>query len=313
MKLSMLSGILSESGDRPGMRDENEVFHKLRQIGYEYIDIPFDFITSPTYILGGDDWEKKVDKLADTAAKLGIAVPQCHMPWVQGGFFPHDPRRNFCADYPEYFTECMRRSYVAAAKLGVKYATVHPMGFYEDTDSTEIQLRRNREYYDELVNLGIRLGVGTAFENMRPPAPDWKRSTRYSQNYGDLIELVDSYNDPMVGICWDTGHANQADTDQPTAIRAIGGRLKNLHINDNFRGSRDEHLLPFMGDIDWPGLLEALVDVNYQGVLNYETGKVVKWAPEALQMEMMKSVYQNGCQLVAMYEEIEARKKGCLE
>ena len=309
MKLSILSGLISGCGDRPGMRDENEVFQTLREIGFDNIDIPFDFITCPTYLLGGDDWQQKVDKLADTAAKLGMAVPQSHLPWVQGGWFDRDPRRGFCPDFKEYFTECMRRSYVASQMLGVRYATVHPMGYHDAVDSTEIQLRRNHEYYDKLVEYGARLGVGTAFENMRPDCPAWGSATRYSQYYRDLIELVDSYHDPLVGICWDTGHAHQSGTDQAVAIRAMGSRLKNLHINDNHYGTRDEHLLPFMGEIDWESLLTALVEIDYQGVLNYEVGKVVKWAPEALQREMMKTVYANGCQLLVMYEKIEAEHK----
>lgn len=291
------------------MRDENDVFRTLRKIGFDTIDIPFDFITCPTYLLAGDDWQQKVDKLANTAAKLGITVPQSHMPWVQGRWFDADPRRNFCEDYKGYFTECMRRSYVASQMLGVRYATVHPMTHSDAVDSSQIQLQINHEYYDPLIEYGIRLGVGTAFENMRPDSPTWDFANTYSQYYRDLIELVDSYHDPMVGICWDTGHANAVKMDQPTAIRAIGSRLKNLHINDNHYGTRDEHLLPFMGEIDWESLLTALVDIDYQGVLNYEVGKVVKWAPEALQREMMKTVYANGCQLLAMYEKIEAEHK----
>lgn len=307
MKLSILSGLISSSGDRPGMRDENDVFKTLREVGFDTIDIPFDFITCPTYLLAGDDWQQKVDKLANTAAKLGITIPQSHMPWVQGRWFDYDPRRGFCEDFKGYFTECMRRSYVASQMLGVRYATVHPFTFREALDSPEIHLQRNHEYYDPLVEYGARLGVGTAFENMRPDAPDRKIPTAYTQYYGDLIELVDSYHDPMVGICWDTGHANAVSGDQYTAIRAIGSRLKNLHINDNHYGGRDEHLLPFMGEIDWESVLTALVEINYQGVLNYEVGKVVKWAPEALQPEILKTVYANGCQLLAMYEEIKAR------
>ena len=86
----------------------------------------------------------------------------------------------------------------------------------------------------------------------------------------DLLELLDKLNaDDIFGICWDTGHANLAQVNQPAAIQQIGSRLKALHINDN-RGEKDDHLLPYLGYVEWTPLLKSLADVNYQGDFTYE-------------------------------------------
>ena len=50
-------------------------------------------------------------------------------------------------------------------------------------------------------------------------------------------------------VCFDTGHAHMAGGVQP-AFRTLRERIAAVHIHDN-HGEKDEHLLPFEGDIDW--------------------------------------------------------------
>lgn len=73
----------------------------------------------------------------------------------------------------------------------------------------------------------------------------------------------------VFGICWDTGHGNLNKINQPEAIRQMGKRLKALHINDN-RGEKDEHQLPYLGNISWEPLMLALKEVEYAGDFTYE-------------------------------------------
>ena len=128
----------------------------------------------------------------------------------------------------------------------------------------------------------------------------------YCQHYDELIELVDSYNDPMVAVCWDTGHANGMKFDQARAIRTIGKRLKNLHINDNHNCNRDEHLLPFMGTVDWPAVMKALADIDYEGDLTLE----VHFGDNAygvLQEEMIRMQKASADFLIGMFEQAKQK------
>lgn len=304
MKISILTGFLELSPSSPGLRDISDILRTVRSVGYDTVDIGFTFEQRPDFILRGDGWEQRIEAVGETAAKLGMTIAQSHLPTPKKASFDLDP--NFKKPgYREYFDECMYRAYKASGMLGVPYGTVHPLTYLDAAGSPGVLLERNRAYYEPLVEWGVRCGVGTAFENMRPDSPQWGFTGRYCQEYERLIELVDSFGDPMVGVCWDTGHANQAMQDQPAALRALGPRLKNLHLNDNHYGTRDEHLLPFMGTVDWPGVVSALAEIGYAGVLNYEVGKVARLAPRDLQMIFLEAAHQNGLRLLAMYEEAE--------
>jgi sugar phosphate isomerase/epimerase len=63
------------------------------------------------------------------------------------------------------------------------------------------------------------------------------------------IQLFLNYTRLDLKVCFDTGHAHMAGGVQP-AFRTLRDRIAAVHIHDN-HGEKDEHLLPFDGDIDW--------------------------------------------------------------
>ena len=52
-------------------------------------------------------------------------------------------------------------------------------------------------------------------------------------------------------------------------IRILGKDISILHLHDN-SGHWDDHLLPGMGNINWPAVFEALEAIGYSGVYNFE-------------------------------------------
>jgi sugar phosphate isomerase/epimerase len=72
-----------------------------------------------------------------------------------------------------------------------------------------------------------------------------------------------------MGFCLDSGHLHVTGSDPAETIKAIGGRLKTLHLHDNF-GDKDQHLAPFLGTINWRTYAESLRDCGYEGDLNFE-------------------------------------------
>lgn len=321
MKLSATTGLYQESRGTKELRDMNEVLRVLHEVGYKVIDLSFCSQNAESYILRGDDWQKKIDEVGETAAKLGLEFYQCHMPFVKGCALAIAPDWKK-PGYPEYFRECMRRASIANGMLGVKWAVYHPIYCPEQNYERKAALEANHAFYDEYIDLCIQNGTGVAYENMLPNLNGTHR-VRYGTHYEDLIELIDSYQDPMVGACWDTGHANQMKFDQARALRAVGSRLKALHINDNFYGVRDEHLLPYMGTVDWQAVIDTLVEIGYTGTLNYETGQVTKKSTGEFQKELVRMTYRNGLYLLDMYEkakekaynrnavEVQEEKEGC--
>jgi len=73
-------------------------------------------------------------------------------------------------------------------------------------------------------------------------------------------------------VCFDTGHAHMAGGVQP-AFRMLRDRIAVMHISDN-HGEKDEHLLPYEGEIDWaqaiPDFRAAGRDFPILFELNYE-------------------------------------------
>ena len=135
--------------------------------------------------------------------------------------------------------------------------------------SRKKSLASETERFKRFGELAAKYGTGIAIENMVDHL-GIGYGRRFGCNAEDLLELLDKLNaDDIFGICWDTGHANLAQVNQPAAIQQIGSRLKALHINDN-RGEKDDHLLPYLGYVEWTPLLKSLADVNYQGDFTYE-------------------------------------------
>lgn len=84
--------------------------------------------------------------------------------------------------------------------------------------------------------------------------------------------------DARVGLCLDVGHAMRAGDDPVAVIRKYAARLYDVHLKDSISRPGD---LDFggieagAGRLDLPGILKALRDIKYAGVVTYEFDKVV--------------------------------------
>ncbi|MBN1671468.1 MAG: sugar phosphate isomerase/epimerase [Kiritimatiellae bacterium] len=87
-----------------------------------------------------------------------------------------------------------------------------------------------------------------------------------------LAPLLDAIPNDALRVCLDTGHLNlgQAGT-SAEFVRQAGKKLTALHIADN-RGERDDHTFPRgpQCTADWTGFVDALREVGYDGLWNYE-------------------------------------------
>lgn len=53
-------------------------------------------------------------------------------------------------------------------------------------------------------------------------------------------------------------------------VPILGKRIKALHIHDN-NGATDQHLMPYVGTINWDDFCNSLHDIGYDGDLSFET------------------------------------------
>lgn len=71
-----------------------------------------------------------------------------------------------------------------------------------------------------------------------------------------LMEIFDLGHLTRIGVCLDLGHAHMT-VGIREAIGTLGSRIVSVHVHDN-HATRDEHLWPGEGNIDWDATMKAL-------------------------------------------------------
>ena len=288
MKLTANFGMYREKSNRNPHIASLEFLHKA---GFEGMDINLHGAIVPGNYLAGDDWQRGIEEVAETAERLGMDLDQCHLPFY-----------NFCDPaYPmlEEHNRMFGRMIDAAAILGVKWAVVHPGNACDSVQGLKESKWRTIEYIKPFIEQAEKYGIGIAMENLFVPRK-LGRVYRYCARGEEVCDLVDSL-DGNVGVCWDFGHANLIKDDQAECLRMIGKRLKVLHVHDN-DGERDDHQVPFTysGTVEWERILPVLKEIGYEGSFNFEVinNKMPNGAAEGFGMYM----YQLGREMIRMIE-----------
>ncbi len=221
-------------------------------------------------------WQPIIEQAKLDAAELEMPFKICHLP-----FF--DSKINTDAEYAERCNQRMLFSIDAAKELGVDYAVVHP-----NCTSVTVRSYDKAKHYDmamahlsPFAEKAAKVGLNIAVENTRL-VPGIRQSCRYCQGPEELCELADALG---FDICWDFGHANLAGFKQSEALAYIGKRLKVLHVNDNLAAD-DDHIAPFMGNVDWVDAMHGLALAGFDGPFNYEVG--ASRIPAELRMDFAK-------------------------
>jgi sugar phosphate isomerase/epimerase len=114
---------------------------------------------------------------------------------------------------------------------------------------------------DEILPVARGLGIPLALENM--PGDTWEV----------LDRLFDETPPDLVGLCYDSGHANIEVKGRPADgiehLERHLDRLQALHLHDN-DGSGDQHRPPFYGTVDWPRLVADIRRSAYPRMLSFE-------------------------------------------
>ncbi len=132
----------------------------------------------------------------------------------------------------------------------------------------------------ELQAYGAERGVALAFE------PEPGMFIERPAGYEELVARLGSVGDTL-GLCLDVGHLHcTGDLPAPDVIRRLGNRLLQVHLDD-IRGGVHEHLMFGQGDLDLPGVLDALLEVGYDGLaaveLSRDSHRGAQAAAEALE------------------------------
>ena len=263
----------------------------LRAAGFEYYDANLWMLSGHDRPLARDDWREWAHELREHADKIGMKCRQAHGQTLSGKQWDD-------LSYPDYdfVWEMNYRCIEAAQILGVDWMVMHPSNLPHDPlYDRKKALDHNIAYIAPYLEFAKKLGIGIAVENMVDFGGHRRRYC--AGDPYEHIELVDAFNDPSLGMCIDTGHANNSGVYAPDYIRLAGKRLKCLHIDDNL-ADKDAHLPPFFGTVDWKGVMKALHEIGYEGDFSFELGS--PRFPVECRATWYRFVYELGCDLLNM-------------
>jgi D-psicose/D-tagatose/L-ribulose 3-epimerase len=103
----------------------------------------------------------------------------------------------------------------------------------------------------ELCTYAEERGVYLALEPMNRCATDFMNTC------GQAVQMIQDVGSPWLKIHLDTYHMNIEEKSAPMAILDAGADLYDLHVSENDRGT------PGTGSIDWKGIRDALVSIEY--------------------------------------------------
>ncbi len=119
-------------------------------------------------------------------------------------------------------------------------------------------------FFHTLLPVAKEYGVTICLENMPMLAFSIAKPS-------DILRLVEEINDDSFQICLDTGHVSVfAELSIGDEVRRLGDHIKVLHVHDNML-SRDLHLMPYFGKLNWSEFISELKDIGYKGVFSLET------------------------------------------
>lgn len=243
----------------PHVGGEANAIRMLASAGFECYDLSLFSMGRMDYSNGkvrhvghpleGHEGLALVRELRRVADEAGIVCNQSHAP--------------FPVDCPE-IREMLPRAIEYTAEAGAEICVIHP----DNRKSAEA----NAVMFRELLPIAKSFGVKIAAENMWL----WDRKEDHAifaacSNQADFITHINAVDHPDFVACLDIGHAEMRGlgTSAPDMIRALGARLRAIHLHDNDLW-HDSHELPFTMDIDFQAVADALRTVGYAGDITLE-------------------------------------------
>ncbi len=110
---------------------------------------------------------------------------------------------------------------------------------------------------DELTPCLERNHVLIAVENM------------WTDTFDIIRKVLAEYPPHLIGLCYDSGHANDPALYGMDHLEELRDRLQALHLHDN-NGTGDQHQPPFYGNVDWERLAGIIADSSYKNPVSFE-------------------------------------------
>ncbi len=216
-------------------------------MGFELIEFPLE---QP------DDWTP--EGVADALAETGLVASVCAV-MAPGRDLTSDDAATVRATQ-DYLRTCIKAAAGIGAGIvaGPMYSPTGLTGALSAEERAE-RIDRLAQHLRPLADDARDAGVRLAIEPLN------RFETSLFNTDAQTMELINRLDHPSVGLLLDTFHMNIEERDIPGAIRVAGGALIHFHACGNDRGA------PGNDGIDWPGIQDALAEIDYDGPLSIES------------------------------------------
>ena len=245
----------------------------IADAGFEAIDYSMYYTDSAVFGRGGMILASELKRIAESR---GLTVNQSHAPFSDFRIGEENEAHN----RKVYASIC--DSIRIAARLGAPTVVVHPAEICPRLSSDD-RFYMNMEIYSKLTRLALEVGVGISIENIWSRHPD-KRDKLVSGVCSDAEELIryaDALSGEGVTVCFDAGHAGIVGESAAGMVKALGDRIKHLHLHDN-DFIEDSHTLPYLASTNYSSLCKALGRIGYKGDVTLESDGFFKNLPDGL-------------------------------
>jgi sugar phosphate isomerase/epimerase len=207
----------------------------------------------PSFLLESE--EAAIESAAGRYRAAGIRFYSCHAPFGDEEELSRLDESGRVKALDTHLCSLSR-----AALAGVECMVIHPG---RRCPEDEIPARRERLYasLEALVPAAQKAGVRLALENMLP--------AHVGSESADVRRIVDDFDSPWLGVCFDTGHAHVNEEGVGVAFETLRDRIIAFHLADN-DGHKDQHSQPPYGSIDWRALVPALRAMDVQHPVTVE-------------------------------------------
>ena len=243
-------------------------FELIKSAGFEAVDFSLESYKVGDEIYGGpiDQFESHFTNIKEMAKHYELEISQTHGRCAT--YWPDDEEHN-----KEVDEVCMHDLH-ATSILGAPSCVIHfPNNTRWGKCSPTLMHTITAELYDKCVPHAEKYGVSIAMETFGAARVNGARISDFFAFPSEFLHQYNRLDTKNKTICVDTGHTHEAESfwvpSPEEMIKILGKDISILHLHDN-TGHWDDHLLPGLGNINWPAVFDSLDEVGYSGVYNFE-------------------------------------------
>ncbi|MEA3403300.1 MAG: sugar phosphate isomerase/epimerase family protein [Armatimonadota bacterium] len=224
-------------------------------------DIGFDALEIAPFTL--NDWvqqitEEQKQRIRQASADTGVRAAGIHWLLVgPTGLHITDPDPEVRENTTAYCTDLVR----FGLDIGATYEVVGSPA--QRARKEGVTYHQCWEWFKEAMAACATMPGAEHFRVcIEPLAPSTNNNFLF--NHLEVVKMCREIDLPNVGVILDTYSGLQTESDLPEAIRETGDLLFHYHCNDlNQRA-------PGWGEVDFRPIMQALVDIDYQGYCSIE-------------------------------------------